>query len=35
MAVNPRIEWFCRDLMSEYCHGLDSSVVNTVAHLFC
>jgi hypothetical protein len=34
MAVNPRIERFCRDLMPEYCHGLESSAVNTVAHFF-
>ena len=30
MAVNPIIECFWRDLVTEYCHSLQSSVVYTV-----
>jgi len=29
MAVNPIIEWVSRDLVTEYCHGLESFVVYT------
>jgi hypothetical protein len=29
MAVNPIIDYFSRDLVPEYCHGLESSAVST------
>jgi len=34
MIVNPIIESFSRDLVSEYCEGLQSSAVNTAPPLF-
>jgi len=34
MAVNPIIECFWRDLAPEYCHGLESSAVNTAPPFF-
>jgi hypothetical protein len=34
MAVNPIIESFGRDLIPKYCHGLDSSAVNTAPPCF-
>jgi hypothetical protein len=34
MAVNPIIEYFGRDLIPEYCYGLESSAVNTAPTFF-
>jgi hypothetical protein len=34
MAVNPIIECFERDLVPEYCHGLECSEVHTVPPFF-
>jgi hypothetical protein len=34
MAVNPIVECFWRDLVPEYCHGLESSAVNTAPLFF-
>jgi len=34
MAVNPIIQSIWRDPIPEYCHGLDSSEVNTVPSIF-
>jgi hypothetical protein len=34
MAVNPIIECIGRDLIPEYCHGLESSKVNTAPRFF-
>jgi len=34
MAVNPIIEWFWRDLVPEYCQGLESSAVYTAPPFF-
>jgi hypothetical protein len=34
MAVNPIIECFGRELGPEYCHGLESSAVNTAPPFF-
>jgi len=34
MAVNPIIECFWRDLVPEYCHGLESTVVHTALPFF-
>ena len=34
MAVNPVIECFRRDLVPEYCHGLESSAIYTVPLYF-
>jgi len=34
MAVNPIIECFWRDLIPEYCQGLESSAVYTAPHFF-
>jgi len=34
MAVNPIIECFSRDLVTEYCHGLESSAVHTASPIF-
>jgi len=34
MAVNPIIESFRRDLVTEYCQGLESSAVNTAPPFF-
>ena len=34
MAVNPTIECFSRDLIPEYCQGLESSAVYIAPHIF-
>jgi hypothetical protein len=34
MAVDPIIECFARDLVSEYCQCLESSAVYTAHHFF-
>jgi len=34
MAVDPIIEWFSRDLVAEYCHGLEASAVYTAPPFF-
>jgi len=34
MAVNPIIECFSRDLITEYCQGLESSAVHTAPPIF-
>jgi len=34
MAVNPTTEYFSRDLVPEYCHGLESSAVYTAPPIF-
>jgi len=34
MAVNPMIEYFSRDLIPEYCHGINSNKVYTAAPFF-
>jgi hypothetical protein len=34
MAVNPIIEYFWRDLVHVYCHGLESSAGNTAPPIF-
>jgi len=34
MAVNPRIEYFWRDLLAEYCQGLESHAVYTAPPFF-
>jgi hypothetical protein len=34
MAVNPIIDYFGRDLVPEYCQGLESSMVYTESSVF-
>jgi len=34
MPVNPVIEYISRDLVPEYCQGLESSAVYTAPHFF-